>query len=237
LERPKRITKAIVDGDVLVYRAAFATQDKPPEEAENVINQLMDYVIGQTIMFPHGDNFFVWLTGRGNFRYDLAKTQEYKGNRRDNVKPAHYQHIREYLQTEWGAQVTEGCEADDAISIEAYRGDLESTVIVSVDKDMLTIPCWNFNFVTSTWVKNTHWESLLFLYEQILTGDRTDNIIGIHGIGPKKAQKILEGATTEKELFQRCVEAYEGRVERVIENGRLAHLQKYEGEIWEPPEV
>ena len=235
-DKPKRITKVIIDGDVLVYRAAFATQDKPPEEAENIINQLMDYVIGQTIMFPHGDNFFVWLTGRGNFRYDLAKTQEYKGNRRDNVKPAHYQHIREYLQTEWGAQVTEGCEADDAISIEAYKGNLESTVIVSVDKDFDTVPCWRFDFSKGVFIENTPESALRFFYEQVLTGDRVDAILGLHGIGPKKAQKILEGATTEYELFQKCLDAYEGDYERVVENGRLLHLQVYEGELWRPPD-
>ena len=237
MEKPDRITKVIVDGDVLVYRAAFSTQDKPPEEAEKVLDQIMDYTIGNTVVFPHGNNFYCWLTGKGNFRYDIAKTEPYKGNRRDQVKPTHYQHARDYLQSRWAAQVSEGCEADDAISIEAYRGNLESTVIVSVDKDMLTVPCWNYNFVTNTWVKKTPWESLLFFYEQILTGDRIDNIIGIHGIGPKKAQKLLEGATTENELFDRCVKAYEGKVERVIENGRLAHLQKYKGELWKPPKV
>jgi len=130
MSKPKKITKVILDGDVLVYRAAFATQDEPPEEAEKVINQIVDYVIGQTVVFPHGNNFYCWLTGKGNFRYQIAKTQEYKGNRRDTVKPSHYSHVREYLQTKWAAQVTEGCEADDAISIEAYKGDMESTVIV-----------------------------------------------------------------------------------------------------------
>ncbi len=249
-DKPKRVSKVIVDGDVLVYRAAFATQDKPPQEAEDVIDQIMDYVIAKTVVFPHGSNFYCWLTGRGNFRYDIAKTQEYKGNRRDTVKPSHYNHVRDYLQEKWGAQVTEGCEADDAISIEAYSGPLDTTVIVSVDKDFDTVPCWRFNFTKDEFIKNTPESALRFFYEQVLTGDRVDAILGIYGVGPKKAQKILVDSTDEQEMFQKCVDAYkistesalvnpedrdQWAYERVLENCRLLHLQEYEGELWEPP--
>ena len=234
-EKPKNITKALVDGDVIVYKSAFSKRSVTPEDAEGVVDEVMDYIIGQTVVFPHGNNFFCWITGKNNFRHRIAKTRDYKGNRRNSEKPVHYTHVREYLKERWGAQVTEGCEADDAISIEAYKGDLESTVIVSVDKDMLTVPCWNFNFTSGIWTKKTEWESLLFFYEQILTGDRIDNIIGLYGIGEKKAQGILEGATTEEELFQKCLDAYDGNYDRVVENGRLLHLQEWEKEIWEPP--
>jgi len=235
MSKPDKITKVIVDGDVLVYRAGFSVQDKPPEEAEKVLDQIMDYTIGKTVVFPHGNNFYCWLTGKGNFRYDVAKTEEYKANRRDTVKPTHYQHCRDYLQSQWAAQVTEGCEADDAISIEAYKGDMSSTVIVSVDKDFDTVPCWRYNFVKDEFIENTPESALRFFYEQVLTGDRVDNIPGIHGIGPKKAQKLLGDATTEEELFRKCLDAYEGDYERVVENGRLLHLQQWEGELWEPP--
>jgi len=234
-EKPKNITKALVDGDVIVYKSAFSKRSVTPEDAEGVVDEVMDYIIGQTVVFPHGNNFFCWITGKNNFRHRIAKTRDYKGNRRNSEKPVHYTHVREYLKERWGAQVTEGCEADDAISIEAYKGDLESTVIVSVDKDMLTVPCWNFNFTSGIWTKKTEWESLLFFYEQILTGDRVDAIQGLYGIGPVKAREILGDATTEEDLFKRCLDAYEGNYDRVVENGRLLHLQVYENELWEPP--
>jgi len=235
MKKPKKITKCLVDADVVVYRSCFATQDKRKEEVEKVIDQLMDWFIDRTIVFTWGDNFKSHLTGVGNFRYDIAKTEPYKGNRRDQVKPTHYQHARDYLQSRWAAQVSEGCEADDAISIEAYKGDMDSTVIVSVDKDFDTVPCWRYNFVKDEFVENTPESALRFFYEQVLTGDRIDSIQGIYGIGPKKAQKILGDATTEEELFKRCLEAYEGNYDRVVENGRLLHLQVYENELWEPP--
>jgi 5'-3' exonuclease len=70
---------------------------------------------------------------------------------------------------------------------------------------------------------------------QILTGDSADNIIGLKGIGPVKAEKILEGAVDECEMYQRCVEAYDGVEERVIENAHLLFLRRHEGQIWKPP--
>jgi len=104
-----------------------------------------------------------------------------------------------------------------------------------VDKDFDTVPCWRYNFTKDEWIKNTPESALRFFYEQVLTGDRVDNIGGIHGVGPKKAQKILGDATTEEELFQKCLDAYNGDYDRVVENGRLLHLQVREDELWEPP--
>ena len=235
-ERPKQISKVLVDGDVMVYRSAFATQDKPPWETEDSLDQLLNYVVEETVSFPSDNNFKVYLTGKGNFRNDIARAAEYKGNRRDTTKPTHYLHAREYLIDKWGAIVVNGIEADDAIATEFMTGDADSTVIVSVDKDFDTIPCWRFNFTNKTWVQNTPESAIKFFYEQVLTGDRVDNISGIHGIGPKKAQKILEGSTSENELFQKCIEAYNGDVDRVIENCQLLHLRRYDGELWSPPD-
>jgi 5'-3' exonuclease len=63
-------------------------------------------------------------------------------------------------------------------------------------------------------------------------GDRIDNIVGIHGIGEKKSEKILKDCTTEQEFYDKCVEMYEGDEDRVIENGRMLWLRRYEGQVW-----
>ena len=76
----------------------------------------------------------------------------------------------------------------------------------------------------------------MFFYTQILTGDTADNIIGLYGIGPVKAKKILAGAETEQELFDRCVAQYDGDVDKVVQNARLLWLRRKEGQLWEPPE-
>ena len=78
-------------------------------------------------------------------------------------------------------------------------------------------------------------EGIKSFYTQILTGDTADNIVGLQGIGPKKAEKLLDGADTEDDLWDAVLKAYDGDVDRVVENARLLWLRRYEGELWEPP--
>jgi hypothetical protein len=46
---------------------------------------------------------------------------------------------------------------------------------------------------------------------------------------------MLEEISTEVDMFNVCVEAYEGNVDRVVENGRLLWLRRYKGQMWTPP--
>ena len=100
---------------------------------------------------------------------------------------------------------------------------------------MLQIPCHHFNFGKNEWKTVDEWSGLQFFYSQILTGDRADNIVGLYRVGPVKATKMLSEAKTEKDLWEACVKAYDGDVDRVIENARLLWLRRTEGEIWQPP--
>ena len=109
------------------------------------------------------------------------------------------------------AIVSEGEEADDLIAIEATRLGSD-TVVASIDKDMLQIPCRHFNFGRGEWSDVDEWSGLKFFYKQILTGDAADNIIGLYKVGPVKADKILDGAETEQDLWQKCIDAYNGDI-------------------------
>jgi hypothetical protein len=228
--------KVLVDGDIVAYRAAFSTQDLFPQDAENKVDDLMGYILGETLMFPVPDDYDVYLTGSGNFRFDIAKSFPYKGNRSGVEKPIHLPVTRERLVSKWGATVSEGEEADDLIAIAAtYYG--HDTVVASIDKDMLQIPCKHFNFATGVWTTVTEFEGLRFFYKQILTGDRADNIMGLYRVGPVKAEKMLQDCKNEKSLWEAVLKAYDGDKERVVENARLLWLRREKGEIWEPPKV
>jgi 5'-3' exonuclease len=226
--------KVLVDGDIVAYRAAFSTQDMFPQDAESKVDELMDYILGETLMFPDPNDYKVFLTGSGNFRYDIAKSFPYKGNRSGVEKPIHLSVTRERLVSKWGAIVSEGEEADDLIAIAAtnYGPD---TVVASVDKDMLQIPCRHFNFTTNVWTTVTEFDGLRSFYKQILTGDRADNIVGLYRVGPVKAEKILQDYNTEDELWDAVLKAYDGNLDRAVENARLLWLRRKEGELWEPP--
>jgi DNA polymerase-1 len=134
----------------------------------------------------------------------------------------------------WGAIVSDGEEADDLIGIAATKYGPD-TVVASIDKDMLQIPCRHFNFTRNEWTEVSELEGTKFFYKQILTGDSADNIVGLHGIGPKKASTLIDGLNTEEEMWDCVVKMYNGDVERVVENARLLWLRRKEGELWEPP--
>lgn len=219
---------ALVDGDILCYRIGFATQ----EESEDVAIRTMASFMEDLMMFDlNVSEWTTYLTGKTNFRFDVAVTAPYKGNRKGE-KPKHHALLREYLEFSWNGVVSKDCEADDVIAIAATEHGDES-VIVSLDKDFDQVQGWHYNFVKKDKYYITQEEGILNFYCQFLTGDRVDNIIGVRGIGPVKARKLLEGKT-EREMFDICVEEL-GSVDRAVENGRLLFLQRTHGQVWEPP--
>ena len=130
-----------------------------------------------------------------------------------------------------------GQEADDAIAIEATKLS-DDCVIVSLDKDLDQVAGYHYNFVKDIAYYITPEEGLRRFYQQILTGDTADNIKGITGIGPVRSAQMLEDAEDEAEMYRRCVEAYDGNEDRVIENARLLWLRRHEEEpLWTPPKL
>ena len=228
--------KVLIDGDIIAYRAAFSTQDDLPQDAKEKVDSLMMYIFDETIELPFPSKFEyqTYLTGKTNFRFDVAKSYPYKGNRQSSEKPRYLGTARDHMVDKYSAVISVDEEADDLISKAAAELN-NNCVVASVDKDMLQIPCWHFNFMRGEWTKVDEWSGTKFFYTQILTGDAADNIKGIYGIGPVKAKKILADCDTEESLWEACVKAYDGDVDRIIENARLLWLRREEGEMWLPP--
>ena len=222
----------LIDGDIIAYRAGFSSNDLEVKDAEDKVDALIDTVIEDT-EFLYTD-YQVYLTGKGNYRFDLAKTLEYKGNRKDAPKPIHLKHVRNYLIDKYEAIVSKGEEADDLIAIAATQLEMNA-VVASIDKDMLQIPCFHYNLTRRELSAVSEFEGIKFFYTQVLTGDKADNIKGLHRCGPVKAGKILNDCETEQSLWDACVEAYDGDVDRIIENARLLWLRREVDQIWEPP--
>ena len=222
--------KALLDADILCYRVGFATED----EHENTAIETMAVFLEDLLMFDlvDTDDHELFLTGKTNFRNEVAVTVPYKGNRKDVKKPKHLPLLREYLQTAWGASVSDGQEADDDIAIRATELKGEG-LIVSIDKDFMQVPGWHYNFVKKVKKEVTLEDGLRFFYKQILMGDSADNIKGIHRVGEVTATKMLAELKTEQEFYACCLEAM--GAERVLENGRLLWLRRTADQMWEPP--
>ena len=221
---------ALIDSDILCYRVGAVTE----EENENTAIETMAVYLEDMLMFDLLDceEHELFLTGKQNFRFDVAVTAPYKGNRKDVKKPKHLPLLREYLQVSWDASVSDGQEADDDIAIRATELG-EDCIIASIDKDFLQVPGWHYNFVKKVKKHVTPEEGLRFFYKQILMGDSADNIKGMHRVGEVTATKMLADFTTEMQLYQCCVEAM--GEERVLENARLLWLRRIPNQMWEPP--
>lgn len=180
----------IVDSDYLVYRVGFAVKDDEPVEyalatVRAAINNIWD-------KFPNAKGERqLFLTGKENFRDKVATIQIYKGNRDPANKPKYYSEIREYMINHHPTTVVNFMEAEDRCGIIQYAAKDRSTVIVGVDKDLLCIPGWHYNPVKDVMAYVTLPEANENFWTQVLMGDRVDNILGIPGIGPKTAAKII----------------------------------------------
>lgn len=214
--------KALIDADIVAYRVACTLEE---DDAEDFVFARAEDLVDQILVNTEATEYRLFLTGKDNFRYTLYP--EYKANRRDKEKPFWLEGIRQYLKANFNAEVIDGQEADDALGI----AQTDDTIICSIDKDLLMIPGKHYNFVKDVFVTIDKDQAMRNFYMQCLTGDRSDNIKGIDGIGPKKAEKILVGCVTEQELFNAVREAYSND-EEFIMNGRVLWIRRQENEDW-----
>lgn len=200
------------------------------------------------------------LTGKGNFRDDIATVREYKGNRKEAAKPYHYKAIRQYLVDHWDAEVINGWEADDECSISANRLRQQGIpyVVCSVDKDLDQIVGAHYDYRRDIHYKIDEHQAKSLFYQQVLAGDSTDNIPGCRRVGLTTARKLLADALDDDPIdegmvWREIVDRYElslqtfgdlceyyEKAERegaeavALEMARLVKMQDYEGQLWTP---
>lgn len=219
---------ALLDLDIFCYRAAVASADVN----EAIAKSRLDEMITDLMLYdlPDCEDFEGYLTGSGNFRYARATIQPYKGNR-TQPKPLMLSVLRQHCVDEWKATLIDGEEADDALG----KNQTANTVIVTIDKDLDMVPGDHYNFVKKIRYNITEEEGIFNFYKQLLTGDRTDNIRGVAGIGPVKALKILAACKDEHEMYDACLVAYDGNYDELKENADLLWIRQKDKEEWHVP--
>ncbi len=171
-----------------------------------------------------------YLTGSTNFRNEI--TDDYKANRLDAVKPIHHHKIKEFMIENWDAKLEHNLEADDLVAMEANslekKGELY--LVIALDKDLNCIPGWHFDPNKKDIYFLSEKQAQYNFFTQLLVGDIVDNIKGVHGIGPVKAAKALDGKNNEerwakvKEIYEeRYPENWKERLEKCVE---LIHLRR-----------
>lgn len=229
------VETALVDGDIVCYRCAAATENETEDIAKWQVSEMMNRILYET----DAVGYKCFLTGSDNFRYSIYPN--YKANRRDMQRPKWLQHVREHLVAVWNATVTDTIEADDAMGIAQMDADGD-TCIASIDKDMLMIPGQHYNFVKQEFRTISPLEGLRNFYRQLILGDRSDNIPGYDSKMRQKVPQFLQPTmdlldicTNELEMFQVVKDMYKLSMEEMLIYGRCLYIQKKENDTWNFP--
>lgn len=236
----------LVDGSSYVYRAFYALPPLTSPKGEptgaiygfiRMIAKLMNELKPEyiAVAFDHPGK---------TFRHKEFK--EYKATRKETPDELKSQipKIKKILKL-WGIKVLEipGYEADDLIATLAKKAEEKGfeVIIVTPDKDMLQLVNQNIKVLNPI-------NEYLFDREKVkekygiypeqfvdylsLIGDTVDNIIGVHGVGPKTAQKLLEKFQNIEGIYEnldqlkeKLKNAFEEAKERVQLNKKLIKLK------------
>lgn len=210
--------------------------------------------IGRVKKWNFADDYFLFIGGEGNFRYDAAQIQPYKGLRKD--KPLLFQELKEKIvqQYQHKIKLSNNRESDDELSMVAWDNYLNfrktgvwNNLISFVDKDLNMCPSPRINYehdAPEVYIPTIE-ECALAFCSQLLSGDLTDNIAGLpnftqdmqekyemgktRGIGVATAQRFLRTCKTPKEMYERVVEAYKSYygVEKKEVTGYRGNKLKY----------
>ena len=184
------------------------------------------------------DSYELFITGKDNFRYDIATVKPYKGNRSDKPKPFYLESTRKLLES-YGAVVCDGMEADDMLAVRAREMEYKDCCICSRDKDLRMVPCMQYSWEVglqpewgpelvdklgelhfrfsdkilkngekSNAIKKVWGTGLKWFYAQLIIGDSTDNISGLEGKGGGLVHQVIHPCTSEEELFTAAFSAY-----------------------------
>lgn len=189
----------LIDADIIAYQFAATAQkvfkwggDEPDSITVEPIENVTPLVANKMAEFKaqlDADQLVMCLscpTAEG-WRIKLLPT--YKAGR--GVKPVLIEAVKQFMRANWATFERPTLEADDVMGILSTSEKIipGEKIIVSIDKDMKTIPGWLFDPVKDTKPHLISEETADYwhLY-QTLIGDTTDNYKGCPGIGPKKAE-------------------------------------------------
>lgn len=194
---------------------------EPIENCLHTAKSMVEGALERSGAFDH-----VAFLGKGeSFRVGRSTILEYKGNRKDTLRPIHLDDVSEYLAKKFDAIIVEGIEADDACVMAAYQ-DPNSFIICS-DKDYYgsdvcvfninheeegIVDCSGFGKLWLNEKGDVRGTGLLFLLWQVASGDSSDNYAANSACyarwGDKSAFKALAECRSEAEAYEAVVRVY-----------------------------
>jgi len=222
------MTKLLVDADFFFYRAASSSEEEHEYNPDLTVivgdfkrgKSIVEHELTKLRQRFNSDDILLFFTDRTNFRKTIDPS--YKGNRTKR-KPCGYLKLKNWGMETYPSLVYPHLEADDVLGIVATNGSVKDFVLISPDKDMAQIPCRIYDLKEE--YTQTPEAANRLLYKQCLTGDSTDGYKGCAGVGPKRADQILDKA--KGNYWQAVVKAFEEAEmteEDAIRNLQLAKI-------------
>ena len=241
----------LIDADWLVYSSCCAAEQDTrwnewQHQLTSDVRDCMNIFESRLDVFKNiaEDNHDVVMcfTSYPTFRHEIFP--EYKMNRIGKRKPLALKHTIEIIKQEYECVSYPNLEGDDVLGLLATNGQYKNPIIVSVDKDMKTIPCKLIRedeILHITEKKaDRHW------FEMSLAGDSGDGIAGLKGMGMVTASKTLANTPdTRDALWSKVQETYTKKgysIADAILNARLTRILREgdynystgEVKLWQP---
>lgn len=258
----------LIDADSLVYQSCTANEvvtqwdedlftlhaflEPTVAHFEEAVAELLKKLEGDRVVMALSDYTNPW-------RKEIMPS--YKANRNGTRKPVTYAALRQYIHEHHQTFQKPGLEGDDVLGIlltnpKLFAGDTK--ILVSLDKDMKTLPGRHYNMGKQQLFEITPPEADYNHMLQTLTGDTVDGYPGCPKVGPVSGAKILDEYTLDKDselihfdlagAWAAVVRAYEkaGQSDwQALLNARVARICRYrdydyvkkEVILWEPPKT
>lgn len=189
----------LIDCDIVLWKGVpekiskEESQNKNKRTLKDVHGDLDNIMLG-ILSNLNATHYIPCFTSESNFRKDLYSS--YKANRRGKEMPEFFNEGREYMHNRYNSYIVRSLEADDLLSILARKYGDES-IIATTDKDLDQVPGIHYNISKGRSYYVEKEQADYNLWKQVLMGDSGDNISGLSGIGPKKAEVILKDCNKE----------------------------------------
>lgn len=186
-------THLLIDGKNILYRAIFVRSSDSPVE-------VFFRIIQKSIKVANATSFHIFWDCPRDETWRRKLYPPYKANRKES-DPAIGEAIGINLQVlkkvipvlGFRQYYCDKLEADDLVYAFTSMFHPTDLVVLSSDHDLLQIP---FRFLNARQLKpaGDFYEKPLCnpVLQKCLMGDKSDNIEGYRGIGPKKAEKLLQ---------------------------------------------
>lgn len=230
---------ALIDADQVAFACAAAAEKHPVEQAchnaEGMINNILQAV--------NATGHELWLSGGFNFRYSVYP--EYKAGRKTAYRPKWEHETKQFLVDYFGAQRTDGIEADDMLGIRQHElcfGEgtwINNSIICHMDKDLDQIEGEHYNWELRRLgevireprrYSVTSEEADRFFYYQLIVGDSVDNIKGAVGSGKKAAKTLLDNLPPSE--WYSAVRDLFSCEEELDLNAQCVYIWRKRGDSW-----